>query len=62
MPYGGSGANKAPIGQLNPILLGQKKETGGTSLLAQHLNKRREKEAAGQRQPGGFNEGRSLLF
>ena len=50
MPYGGSGANKAPLGPLNPILLGQKKESGGQSLLAQHLKKRDDSEKQRQYQ------------
>ena len=42
MPYSGTGANKAPMGPLNPILLGQRKDSGGQSLLSQHLNKRKD--------------------
>eukprot|EP00794_Sanderia_malayensis_P012113 gene12113-13364_t len=50
MPYGGSGANKVPIGKINPILLGQKKDSPGgqPSLLSQHLSKRRGAESGGQ--------------
>ncbi|XP_065062885.1 splicing factor 1-like isoform X2 [Rhopilema esculentum] len=54
MPFGGSGANKAPLGPLNPILLGQKKESGGQSLLAQHLKRRDDSEK--QRQYQGDNQ------
>ena len=53
MPYGGSGANKAPMGPLNPILLGQRKETGGQSLLSQHLSKRRD-DGSNARQISGI--------
>ena len=52
MPYSGTGANKAPMGPLNPILLGQRKESGGQSLLSQHLNKRKDEGGNARQMPG----------
>ena len=52
MPYSGTGANKAPMGPLNPILLGQRKEGGGQSLLSQHLSKRKDDVGSGRQLPG----------
>ena len=52
MPYSGTGANKAPMGPLNPILLGQRKESGGQSLLSQHLNKRKDDVGNTRQLPG----------
>ena len=53
MPYGGTGANKAPMGPLNPILLGQKKESGsGQSLLSQHLSKKKDDGLTSRQMPG----------
>jgi len=61
MPYSGTGANKAPMGPINPILLGQRKESGGQSLLSQHLSKRKD-DGGGGRQYSGPGDNQQSNF